>query len=158
MKNYKIDFAANTMTITKDFAIAASDPTTPEFEILAKFKAAYPGMKIVHKTCRPSKSKKARADKGLTYERMERYIRLHENSDELIENFEMVKALAAQQKNSYLFTKNWFMQQFPDYGELPTINHGKIYVLPIAVPEVEEKPAEEEVASNAIPLGKVENF
>lgn len=131
MKEYKINFTTNTITISKSFAEAASDPTTAEFDTLSKLQAAYPGMRIVHKTHRsPSK---ANANKGLTYERMEGYINLHENAAELLTKFKAVKQIAAKQKNPYLFTKGWFMKQFPDYGKLPEINsNGKIlYVLPV---------------------------
>lgn len=72
---------------------------------------------------------------------MERYINLHENAAELLITFEAVKEIAAEQKNPYLFTKGWFMQQFPGYGKLPEINsNGKIlYVLPVDPPAPAEK-------------------
>ena len=45
----------------------------------------------------------------------------------------------------YLFTKGWFMQQFPDYGKLPDISsNGKIlYVLPVELPAAEKDDAAE---------------
>lgn len=143
MKECKINFTANTITISKSFADAASDPTSAECEKLSKLQAAYPGMRIVHKTHRsPSK---ANANKGLTYDRMEGYINLHENAAELLVTFEVVKKIAAKQKNPYLFTKGWFMQQFPDYGKLPDISSsGKIlYVLPVDLPAAEKDDAAE---------------
>lgn len=139
MREYKISFTTSTITISKSFALVASDPSKPEFETLSKLQAAYPGMRIVHKTHRsPSK---ANANKGLTYERMEGYINLHENAAELLVTFDAVKAIAAEQKNPYLFTKGWFMQQFPDYGKLPDINsNGKIlYIRPVDPPAPAEK-------------------
>lgn len=159
MKEYKINFTANTITISKSFAEAASDPSKPEFETLSKLQAAYPGMRIVHKTHRsPSK---ANANKGLTYERMEGYINLHENAAELIVKFEAVKEIAAKQKNPYLFTKGWFMQQFPDYGKLPNISdNGKIlYVLPVDPPAPGEKDdvAESSTAAEHIDFARAVN-
>lgn len=167
MKEYKINFTANTITISKSFALSASDPSKPEFETLSKLQAAYPGMRIVHKTHRsPSK---ANANKGLTYERMEGYINLHENAAELLIKFEAVKEIAATQKNSYLFTKGWFMQQFPDYGNLPNISgNGKIlYVLPVDPPAPAEKddaadniskaPAESSTAAEHIDFARAVN-
>lgn len=139
MREYKINFTTNTITVSKSFALAASDPGKPEFETLSKLQAAYPGMRIVHKTHRsPSK---ANAYKGLTYKRMKGYINLHENATELLDTFEAVKKIAARQKNPYLFTKGWFTQQFPDYGKLPDISsNGKIlYVLPVDPPAPTEK-------------------
>ena len=141
MKEYKINFTANTITISKSFALAASDPTSAECEKLSKLQAAYPGMRIVHKTHRsPSK---ANVNKGLTYDRMEGYINLHENAAELLITFKAVKEIASKQKNPYLFTKGWFMQQFPDYGKLPDISsNGKIlYVLPVDPPAAEKDDA-----------------
>ncbi len=143
MKECKINFTANTITISKSFADAASDPTSAECEKLSKLQAAYPGMRIVHKTHRsPSK---ANANKGLTYERMEGYINLHENAAKLLVTFEAVKAIAAKQKNPYLFTRGWFMQQFPDFGNIPNISSsGKIlYVLPVDPPAAEKDDAAE---------------
>lgn len=143
MKEYKINFTANTITISKSFALAASDPTSAECEKLSKLQAAYPGMRIVHKTHRsPSK---ANANKGLTYERMEGYINLHENAAELLVKFKAVKEIAAKQKNPYRFTKGWFMEQFPDYGKLPAINsNGKIlYIRPVDPPAAEKDDAAE---------------
>lgn len=148
MREYKINFTTNTITVSKSFALAASDPSKPEFETLSKLQAAYPGMRIVHKTHRsPSK---ANAYKGLTYERMEGYINLHENAAELLVTFEAVKKIAAQQKNPYLFTKGWFMQQFPDYGKLPDISsNGKIlYVLPVDPPAPTAKDDAAESSNN----------
>lgn len=141
MKDYKINFTANTITISKSFALAASDPTKPECETLSKLQAAYPGMRIVQRTHRsPSK---ANVNKGLTYNRMEGYINLHENAAELLIKFNAVKKIAAEQKNPYLFIKSWFIQQFPDYGKLPDISSiGKIlYVLPVDPPAAEKDDA-----------------
>lgn len=158
MKEYKINFTTNTITISKSFAVAASDPTSAECEKLSKLQAAYPGMRIVHKTHRsPSK---ANANKGLTYDRMERYIKLHENAAELLVTFVTVKKIAAEQKNPYLFTKGWFMQQFPDYGKLPDIsNNGKIlYILPVAPPTAEKDgDAESNTAAEYIDFTKAAN-
>lgn len=55
--------------------------------------------------------------------------------------FKDVKDIAAKQKKTYLFTKGWFVQQFPDYGKLPDISsNGKIlYVLPVDPLALSEK-------------------
>lgn len=158
MKEYKINFTANTITISKSFALAASDPTSTECEKLSKLQAAYPGMRIVHKTHRsPSK---ANANKGLTYDRMEGYINLHENAAELFTKFKAVKAIAATQKSPYKLIRDWFMKQFPDYGKLPNINsNGQIlYVLPVDPPAAEKDgDAENSTAAEHIDFAKVVN-
>ena len=130
MGDCTINFTKNTITISKRFALAASKPDTAEFEKLSKLQAAYPGMRIVHKTHRsPSR---ANMNKGLTYDRMERYINLHENAAELLITFKAVKEIAAKQKNPYQFTRGWFVKQFPAYGTLPDIDSGgKILGVPV---------------------------
>lgn len=166
MKEYKINFTANTITIIKSFAEAASDPTSAECESLSKLQAAYPGLRIVHKTHRsPSK---ANANKGLTYDRMERYINLHENADKLLGKYNAVKEIAATQKSPYKFIRNWFMKQFPDYGKLPDISSsGKIlYIRPVDPPAAEKDdaaessskaPAEDSTAAEHIDFAKAAN-
>ena len=143
MNECKINFTANTITISKSFADAASNPNSVECEKLSKLQAAYPGMRIVNKTHRfPSK---ANVNKGLTYERLERYINLYENAAELIDKYKAVKEIAATQKSPYKFIRDWFMKQFPDYGKLPDINsNGKIlYVRPVDPPATEKDDAAE---------------
>jgi len=149
VREYKINFTTNTITVSKSFALAASDPSKPEFETLSKLQSAYPGMRIVHKTHRsPSKGN---AYKGLTYERMKGYINLHENADKLLDKYNAVKEIAATQKSPYKFIRNWFMKQFPDYGKLPNISsNGKIlYVLPVDPPAPTEKDGAAESSSKA---------
>lgn len=86
--------------------------------------------------------KKAHPAKGLTCEHMERYINVHENAGELLDIFQKVKELAACQTNSYLYVKNWFVPQFPNYKETPSFKNGKLYVLPIELPVAEKREPE----------------
>ena len=136
MNGYKINYAANTITITAEFEKAAQDPTTAEYRLLKQIQADYPNMKTVRKThrsparCNPSK--------GLTYANMERYIMVYQNANELLEQFENVKELAAVQTNSYLYVKSWFVAQFPDYKKLPDFATVKPIVKVIPAPPLKE--------------------
>ena len=67
-----------------------------------------------------------RNTKGLTYTKMEKYIRLHENANDLLIAFSTIKEVGRTQNNAYNFVYNWFMTQFPDYGEMPEIKNGKL--------------------------------
>lgn len=136
MKNYTFDFASKTLTITKEFAVNALDPTSNEYAIMTRFQHAFPGMRIARKTHRSPK--KANPAKGLTYVHMERYIKVYENASELLEVFQKIKELAASQTNGYLYVKNWFVQQFPNYKEIPSFKNGKLYVLPIPAPDTKK--------------------
>ena len=78
--NYRIDFTKMTLTMTADFALKAYDPTTEEYEILTRLQRDFPRLRVVRKTHRSPKT--ANPAKGLTYDRMEKYIRLFDNADE----------------------------------------------------------------------------
>lgn len=88
--NYRIDFTKMTLTMTADFALKAYDSTTEEYEILTRLQRDFPRLRVVRKTHRSPKT--ANPAKGLTYERMEKYIRLHENADELLDLFQKVQS------------------------------------------------------------------
>ena len=134
---FKMNFTTKTLTITKAFEEDLMNGDANAMAVVTRFQSMFPDLTIVRKTHRSSKA--TNPDKGLTYERMERYISLHENSGELLEMFQKVKAIASTQKNSFLYTKRWFMKQFPHFTELPTFTNGKLYALPVDAPEVEEK-------------------
>lgn len=136
MKNYTFDFASKTLTITKEFAENAIDPSSNEYSIMTRFQHDFPDMRIARKTHRSPK--KANPAKGLTYAHMERYIKVYENAAELLEVFQKIKELAASQTNGYLYVKNWFITQFPNYKEIPTFKNGKLYVLPIPAPDTQK--------------------
>ena len=56
MNTYKVDFVANTITITAAFAKAMNDPTSAEYKIIAQIRKDFPEMEIIRKTHKtPSK-------------------------------------------------------------------------------------------------------
>ena len=130
--NYRIDFTKMTLTMTADFALKAYDPTTEEYEILTRLQKDFPRLRVVRKTHRSPKT--ANPAKGLTYERMEKYIRLFDNADELMDLFQKVKSA----DRGYQFVKAWFVKQFPHYKEVPEFKNGKLYVVPVEAPNAEE--------------------
>lgn len=130
MKNYKIDFVSNTLTITKAFEDAASIPGTEEYKLFQKIRADFPGIQIIRKTRRPSKS--APKYKNLTYANMEKYMKVFQNAAELLAQFEIVKAQSQAQTNHYNFVKDWFVAQFPSYRELPTFGEMAPKVIDLA--------------------------
>ena len=135
--NYRIDFTKMTLTMTADFALKAYDPTTEEYEILTRLQKDFPRLRVVRKTHRSPKT--ANPAKGLTYERMEKYIRLFDNADELMDLFQKVKSA----DRGYQFVKAWFVKQFPHYKEVPEFKNGKLYVVPVEAPKADETEAPE---------------
>ena len=136
MKNYKINFTNNTITVTKEFAQNAQNPTSEEYALLTKLKTDYPNIQVVNKT--HSSPKKCNPARGLTYKAMERYINTFANADEVLEVFELVKERSSVQANRYKYVKDWFEAQFPDYRKLPVFGKGDNAVVLRQLPAKEE--------------------
>lgn len=148
MKNtYKIDFIANTMTITNAFEEAANNPNSNEFKLLQQLRAEFPDIQIIRKTRRPSKT--ARPNKNLTYANMEKYMSVFKNKDELLAQFEIVKAQSSGQPSPYNYVKDWFEAQFPNYKKQPDFdsNAPKVIDLDTFKKKQEKKQQNENKAS-----------
>ena len=129
--NYRMDFTSMTLTMTAEFADRAYDPTTEEYGILTRLQRDFPHLRIARKT--HSSPKTANPAKGLSYERMEKYIRLHENADELLDLYQKVKSTG----RGYFYVKDWFIKQFPNYKDIPHFINGKLRTVPVEAPEAE---------------------
>lgn len=146
MKNtYKVDFVNNTLTMTKAFEDAASNPTSQEYKLLQQIRADFPGLTIIRKTRRAPK--KARPTKNLTYKHMEQYMSVFQNADKLLAQFEVVKECSKQQPSPYKFVRDWFEAQFPKYREQPDFspNASKVVAL-VAFQKKQEEKQEQESA------------
>ena len=131
MKNtYKIDFVNNTLNMSKVFEEALNNPASEEYKLLKQLRADFPGIQIVRKTRRPSKT--ARPNKNLTYANMEKYMSVFENADELLTQFRVVKTCSLQQPSPYKFVLDWFKIQFPDYKKEPDFGTNAPKVIDLA--------------------------
>lgn len=128
MKEYKMNFATKTLTITKAFAEDALIANSEASKIIANCHALCPNLRIAYRTHKPSK--KSNPAKGMTYDRMERYISAFADGAEALAEFEKVKEFSLSQSNRYKYVHDWFVKRFPNYKELPTIINGKAYLNP----------------------------
>ena len=127
MKNtYKLDLAANTITLTKAFEEAAANMESAEYKMLLKLREDIPNIQIIRKTRRAPKT--ANPNRNLTYANMERYMSVFKNAAELREQFEIVKTMSKGQPSAYNYVKGWFVSQFPNYKALPDFTSGKLNV------------------------------
>ena len=133
---YVIDFATNTVTISKAFEEAARNVDGEEYKLLLKLRAELPGIRIVRKTRRSPKT--SNANRNLTYANMEKYMGVFKNAAELKEQFEIVKLMSQKEGSPYNYVKGWFIQQFPDYKALPDFTSGKLN-MPVLTAEVWQK-------------------
>ena len=122
MNAYNFDFASRTLTMTKAFADKASIPDSKEYGIVKAFQADFPDLHISYRTHRtPTQYKNANGTKtknnqfkGLSFERMEKFINAIPNGEKFKEPFTFLK-----EQSSYTQTAKWFMKQFSDYRTNP---------------------------------------
>lgn len=128
MNTYKMDFAAKTLTITKAFAEAASNPSSEEYAIMMKFHQDFPGLKIARKTHRtPTRYKTKSGEtyscnqfKNLTYENMEAFMNAIPNSEKYMALYNFLRhSVGGIQINTYAAVRSWFVAQFPYYRKDP---------------------------------------
>ena len=136
MHAYQFDFASRTLTMTKAFADKASIPNSDEYIIVKAFQADFPDLHISSRTHRtPTQYTNANGTKtknnqfkGLSFERMEKFINSLPNGEKFVEPFTFLK-----EQSSYTQTAKWFMAQFPKYGEDPcSITIMRLRLLPLS--------------------------
>ena len=130
MNTYKVDFVANTITITAAFAKAMNDPTSAEYKIIAQIRKDFPEMEIIRKTHKtPSKYQTKTGEKfncnqfkNLTYKNMETFIMGLPSAEAYMNEYLFLKNYAAEvQTNGYAIIRRWFVAQFPDFRKNPIV-------------------------------------
>ena len=111
-KNYRIDFAANTVTVTKKcLEEAESNITSTAFRDMKALRAM--GLTIVVKEAKRAKSK------HVSYDQMLHYISCVENSEFYMARFAAVKNEAASKNEQYSRVLKWFKETFPHFYDMP---------------------------------------
>ena len=134
MEKYKFDVMSHSLTVTADFAKALNNPSSEEYQLVAKFKADFPGLTVskrthrtaTHYTTKSGEKFNCNQFKNLTYERMERFISALPNSQEYQKEFEFMRDYASLvQHNGYSLVREWFVKQFPEFRKNPLfyLNH-----------------------------------
>jgi hypothetical protein len=105
------------MTITKAFSEkAANNPEGNEYAILSQLRRDFPTMRII--TEKPSKRRQPEHGQ-LNYKKMVMFIKCQKNAGILQNEFEKARELSKTQKNPYRYVRTWFLNEFPNYNELP---------------------------------------
>ena len=134
-KSYRIDFAANTVTVTKKFhEEAESDITSVAFGNMKAFREM--GLTVVVKGAKRAKSK------HISYEQMVHYISCVENSEFYMARFAAVKNEAASKNEQYSRVLKWFKKTFPHFNDMPEFtSDNKIRVTSADYPAEEDSAA-----------------
>lgn len=111
--NLKINERNKAIEMTKQFAKAASRFGTDEYYALQEARKNHPRYTVVTKK---TSSNRKTSYKGLTYDFMEKYIKLHDDEKETIMNeFKLlVPEDTDEEKVPYIEVKDWFLEQFPE--------------------------------------------
>lgn len=136
MKNYKIDFAANTVTVTKTFLrTAQTDITSPEFKTLTQLRKM--GLTIVEKPT-PRRKSAHRA----TYAQMKLYISCVTDATRYLAEFETVRLASLEKPNPYQYVCEWYDRTFPNRHDIPEMDeNGRIINFATPIDEEDNNPA-----------------
>lgn len=104
----------NHVQVTKEFAKNARIFGTPEYKLWKEIRKDCEDAQMVTKTIRKNPNKKV-STKNMKYERMAEYIRVQDNAEKLMAEFEKQIALSKVQSNPYRCVLAWFVQTFEDY-------------------------------------------
>ena len=135
-EGYKILFDTNTVIMNHKFSAAAAKYGTKENNLMKSIRADFPGMAEVVVSGRVQTS--AKTNHRLTYENMEKYIKVYENADELMEVFKTVKTASVALASPYKYVCDWFKAQFPDYKKSVVLKDGELTIAPVEAPKVIE--------------------
>lgn len=134
-KNITMSPDFSTAYITPAFMKKARVYGTPEYKMLAEFRAENPKMPIeVRKTRTTSES--------LSYANMKAYIQGKPNADELMVEFDRVCAESVVKTNRHQHVVKWFKLAFPDYKESAVFQKEEEKVIPFSAATANDDMAE----------------
>lgn len=125
MANIKINETKKVIELTKAFEKKARMYGTKEYEDLQIVRKDYPNFKVVTKTAR----KNTDGFKGLTFEYMEKYIKDHDENENIISEFykkcgkdENGESIDFFKSEPYAKVKKWFLKKYPVFEEYRKMN------------------------------------
>ena len=129
-----------TITVSDKFMKEAVKPFTNEFNDLMELRKLCPDYKVITRSHRsPRKTEKSKnIRKYVSYDHMEKYIKLLPNSESLLLQLKAVKEYgkAHNYPSSYVF--KWFNDSFPDYHKNPVIDANGKLVATVKVVRIED--------------------
>ena len=113
MKKTAIEINAieGTITVSKAFYKKASVFGSAEYIALREAMRDNPTFKIVFKTI------EKKTYSGLTFQKMEDYIKTQPDSDKMLAKFAAVQRIAKAKGSLYPLTKKWFLNAYPSYKD-----------------------------------------
>jgi len=141
-----IDRDTQTITVTKQFLIAAGCFGSPEFNTYTELLERYPGFTITHQKKKNTSSKPATGN--LTYKRIEEFIANYEKDDTtrdaILKEYETLKRFLRGQKGAYITVRKWFLSKYENVfderlAELEEQRRKKVEEITLYVPTTDKK-------------------
>ena len=120
MNGLKVDMINEKIILSKVFAKKAMHPNNPEYRAFLEAKQIFPTYTIVHGKLKENPNKKTY--KGLTYEYMEKYISLHDNTGKIMKEYQEMRLIGECQPSEYHVVRNWFLETFPNIAECSIVD------------------------------------
>ena len=143
-----------TITVSDKFMTEAAKPFTNEFNDLMELRRLCPDYTVVTRSHRsPRKTEKSKGiPKFVSYDHMEKYIKLLPDSEKLLAELKLVKNYAKAHNYAASIVFKWFNEKFPDYRYAPKIDkNGKLIATVNVVNFADFKKKAEEAKAEAEP-------
>ena len=111
--NVQINFSNKELFITESFAKKASVYKSPAYNEFMEAQEKHPTFNVIVKK---SVSKKNSSAKVLNYDYMSKYIENHDESKELLKEFDKLK----EGKTPFFEVKAWFLEHYPELKNCKT--------------------------------------
>ena len=141
-RNITINYEANTIEVSKTFYKKASQFGTPEYKALRVAKLENKDFSVEIRTV------EKKTYRELTLVKMEEYIRIQDNSEQMLVKVEAVKRVAKAKGSLYPLTKKWFLKTFEDYAKAEVENEISEKLLSDVEKELAEIENAEETSSD----------
>ena len=155
MEKFSFDVISQTLTITAKFSKMMNDPKSDEYKLVQQFRKDFPNLTIAKKTHKSATHYTTKSGekfncnqfKNLSYDRMEKFMRVLPQGEAYLTEYNTVKAFAdAAKHNGYPIVRKWFVAQFPHYrknplfylNNSPLMLHGSTFIESVAADEVQE--------------------
>ena len=107
ISGYRIDFTTDTLIMNYKFYAASQQYGSHEYNLVKSITKDFPNLTVSVQAGREVTT--ANKNKRMTYKNMKKHIEAYENSADLLDVFETVKALSKPLANPHKFVADWFL-------------------------------------------------
>ena len=111
----KINFADESIVLSKKFADAASKVGTPEYSKLKKVREDYPDYSVTVKQIKKNSNKESY--QGLNYAFIEMYIQTKPNAEAQMAKYREMRLISECHSVRFPAIKQWFLASYPEIKE-----------------------------------------